>query len=295
MSLGVLASSNDRLGLMLVLATILHLLLILGVSFEFEDRAKDQHRQQSLEIMIVQQPKPAPEQQDQADYLAQLSQSGSGEQEHKKKPSTETLLPPSQPTPAPAKTKPIPRAVPETTPKPQRPVITQPDSPRQVTAERPKPVVEPNPVPSAAQLFASKEREIAHLTAELQSKTSAYAKMPRRKAISAATKEYKYAAYLDAWRRKVERIGNLNYPDEAKRQRLYGNLILHVAVKKDGSVEQVRVLHSSGHKLLDDAAVRIVRLAAPFSPFPKEIREETDILDITRTWQFLRSNKLDSK
>ena len=93
----------------------------------------------------------------------------------------------------------------------------------------------------------------------------------------------------------MERIGNLNYPDEAKRQRLYGNLILHVAVKKDGSVEQVRVLHSSGHKLLDDAAIRIVRLAAPYSPFPQEIREETDVLDITRTWQFLRSNTLDSK
>jgi protein TonB len=148
---------------------------------------------------------------------------------------------------------------------------------------------------NAAQLFASKEREIAHLTAELQRKTSYYAKLPRRKAISASTKEYKYAAYLDAWRRKVERIGNLNYPDEAKRQRLYGNLILHVAVKKDGSVEQVRVLHSSGHKLLDDAAVRIVRLAAPFSPFPQEISDETDILDITRTWQFLRTNQLGSK
>ncbi len=78
-------------------------------------------------------------------------------------------------------------------------------------------------------------------------------------------------------------------------KRLYGNLILHVAVRQDGSVEQVRVLHSSGHKLLDDAAVRIVWLAAPFSPFPQEIREELDILDITRTWQFLRSNQLGSK
>ncbi|MEW8292588.1 MAG: energy transducer TonB, partial [Candidatus Thiodiazotropha endolucinida] len=104
-----------------------------------------------------------------------------------------------------------------------------------------------------------------------------------------------YAAYLDAWRRKVERIGNLNYPDQAKRSRLYGNLVLHVAVKADGSVEQIKVLHSSGHKILDDAAVRIVRLAAPFSPFPNEIRKETDILDITRTWQFLRSGRLNSQ
>jgi protein TonB len=147
-------------------------------------------------------------------------------------------------------------------------------------------------MPSARQLLASKNIEIARLTAELERKTLAYAKRPKRKAISASTREYKYAAYLDAWRRKVERIGNLNYPDQAKRNKLYGDLVLHVAVKADGSVEQIRVLHSSGHKILDDAAVRIVRLAAPFSPFPNEIRKETDILDITRTWQFLRSGKI---
>jgi len=295
MSLSLSASSNDRIGLMLFLATILHLFLILGVNFKLEDRGKNQHRQQSLDIMVVQHPKPMPKEQDEADYLAQLSQAGGGLQEQKAKPSTETSLPARQPTPAPVKAKPTPKAVPETTRTPQKPVTTQKKSPDRIVTEQPKPVVDTDPIPSAAQLLASKEREIAHLTAELQRKTAAYAKLPRRKAISASTKEYKYAAYLDAWRRKVERIGNLNYPDEARRQRLYGNLILHVAVKKDGSVEQIRVLHSSGHKLLDDAAVRIVRLAAPFSPFPQEIREETDILDITRTWQFLRSNQLGSK
>jgi protein TonB len=155
---------------------------------------------------------------------------------------------------------------------------------------------EQSPIPlSASQLLTSKDLEIARLTAELERKTQAYAKMPKRKAISASTKEYKYAAYLDAWRRKVERIGNLNYPDQAKRDSLYGNLVLHVAVRADGSVERIRVLHSSGHKILDDAAVRIVRMSAPFSPFPDEIRKETDILDITRTWQFLRSGHLESK
>ena len=117
-------------------------------------------------------------------------------------------------------------------------------------------------------------------------KSVAYAKLPRRKTISASTKEYKYAAYLDAWRRKIERIGTLNYPDEAKRNKLYGNLILHVAVRKDGSISQVRVMRSSGHQLLDDAAMRIVRLAAPYSPLPDNIAERVDILHITRTWRF---------
>jgi protein TonB len=126
----------------------------------------------------------------------------------------------------------------------------------------------------------------------LSRKRELYAKRPRRKHISASTQEYQYAAYLEAWRRKVERIGNLNYPDEAKRRKLYGNLVLSVALRADGSVEEIRLTRSSGQALLDDAAIRIVRLAAPYAPFPKEIREETDILEITRTWQFLSDNQL---
>ena len=93
----------------------------------------------------------------------------------------------------------------------------------------------------------------------------------------------------------MERIGNLNYPDEAKRRKLYGNLVLAVTLRPDGTVEDLRLLRSSGHKLLDDAAKRIVSLAAPYAPFPREIREETDLLEITRTWQFLNSNRLFSE
>jgi protein TonB len=97
---------------------------------------------------------------------------------------------------------------------------------------------------------------------------------------------------MEAWRRKVERIGNLNYPEAAKDQGLYGSLILRVAVRADGSLEAVRVLRSSGQPLLDEAAKQIVELAAPFAPFPPDIAAETDVLDITRTWQFQRNNQL---
>jgi protein TonB len=280
---------------MLFLAASLHLFIILGVSFEFEDRKKPQHRQQSMEIMVVQHPKEAVEDPENKDYLAQVSQTGGGELETKAKPSTPAITPPLQPVVTPPRELPTQETIAETSSTSREPALTQTKSTRKLPVEDVKPVTEPDHKPNTAQLFASKQQEIVYLTAELQRKTSAYAKLPRRKAISASTQEYKYAAYLDAWRRKVERIGNLNYPDEAKRQKLYGNLILHVAVRKDGSVEQVRVLHSSGHKLLDDAAIRIVRLAAPFSPFPQEIRAETDILDITRTWQFLRTNQLGSR
>ncbi len=151
------------------------------------------------------------------------------------------------------------------------------------------------PQRTAAQILASRGQEIASLSARIEEEAVAYANRPRRKAISASTQEYKYASYLDAWRRKVEAIGNLNYPEEAKRRQLYGSLILRVALRADGSLEEVRVLRSSGSDILDQAAVRIVHLAAPYAPFPPDIRKETDFLDITRTWQFLGNNQFGEK
>ncbi|MCG7922755.1 MAG: energy transducer TonB [Candidatus Thiodiazotropha lotti] len=275
---------NDMLGIGLFVATALHAFIILGITFKPFDPSKPEYQQQSLEVMVVRQPKQQPEEDEQADYLAQVAQSGGGEKREQEKP--QTPEPPAPPQAA------------QTPPALQQPVSqTQPLTTEQSEQQAPvdSRIVERQPLPTASQLLNSKNMEIARLTAELERKSEAYAKLPKRKAISASTKEYKYASYLDAWRRKVERIGNLNYPDQAKRGRLYGNLVLHVAVKADGSVDQIRVLHSSGHKILDDSAIRIVRLAAPFSPFPNEIRKETDILDITRTWQFLRSGKLNAE
>jgi protein TonB len=133
---------------------------------------------------------------------------------------------------------------------------------------------------------------MATLNAQIEDKLRAYAERPRRKFINARTREYKYAAYMEAWRAKVERVGNLNYPDQARRENLSGSLLLDVALRPDGSIESVSLRRSSGYPVLDDAAMRIVRLAAPYAPFPADIREETDILHIERTWQFLGSNRL---
>jgi protein TonB len=94
---------------------------------------------------------------------------------------------------------------------------------------------------------------------------------------------------MDAWRAKVESVGNFNYPSEAKRRHLTGNLLLDVALNADGSINEIAIRRSSGQKILDDAAIRIVELAAPFAPFPPEIRSELDILHITRTWKFNES------
>ncbi|MES9861980.1 MAG: energy transducer TonB [Candidatus Thiodiazotropha sp. LLP2] len=280
-------NQSDILGIGLFVATALHAFVILGITFKPFEPSKPEFQQQSLEVMVVRRPSEQPKEEEEADYLAQTSQTGGGEKSERDKPQIAEI--------------PLPSAVPQIAPPPealqtlqpkQDPLTTE-NSDLKTSPDTSLPQLQPRP--SARQLLASKNMEIARLTAELERKSEAYAKLPKRKAISASTKEYKYASYLDAWRRKVERIGNLNYPDQAKRDSLYGNLVLHVAVKADGSVEQIRVLHSSGHKILDDAAVRIVRLAAPYSPFPNEIRKETDILDITRTWQFLRSGRLNAE
>ena len=134
--------------------------------------------------------------------------------------------------------------------------------------------------------------EIERLEAQIARQHQAYQQRPRRQFVGARTEEYRFAQYVDNWRQKVERIGNLNYPGEARARKLYGSLLLTVAIKADGEVEQVEVTRSSGHKVLDQAAVRIVRLAAPFDRFPDNIRRDTDVLHITRTWTFTRQDQL---
>lgn len=194
-----------------------------------------------------------------------------------KKVTTEDPLP--EQTEKPVKTREDPKPMEKTNPEQAKPDKKKDTLPVKERQELP-------PTPSATTLIAN-SLKIASLSAEIRRKLEAKAKRPRRKFISASTKEYRYASYMEAWRAKVERVGNLNYPDAARKQNLSGNLILDVALNDDGSINQITIRRSSGQKILDDAAIRIVELASPFAPFPGQIREETDILHITRTWQFL--------
>lgn len=134
--------------------------------------------------------------------------------------------------------------------------------------------------------------EIARLEARIDKDFSNLQKMPRRTHIGARTKEYRFAQYVEDWRIKVERWGNMNYPEEARRRHIYGSLVLTVSIRADGSVENVEINRSSGHRILDAAALRIVRLASPFAPLPPDIRKDTDILSITRTWVFTPTDRL---
>lgn len=148
---------------------------------------------------------------------------------------------------------------------------------------------------STADDLVQRSLEIARLEAQISKNNDYYQKMPRRKFIGARTQEYRYAQYIEDWRVKVERIGNLNYPEQARREQIYGKLQLSVSIRADGSVESIEVSRSSGHRLLDAAAMRIVKLAEPFSPLPPEIAKDVDILTITRTWSFTPSDKLESE
>lgn len=281
--------SRDIIGLTLIIALAAHAFAILAISFDVS-RDKPPAPERTLDITLI-QPKPKPEKSEKPDFLAQQSQQGGGEKTIKERQTSPLGNPTATPIPKPALE--LERSgaiVPQAKPKPE--VIAATRAKRAERTPPPKPDVKARPKAKITQLLASTQMEIDRLTAELDRRTLSASRQERRKAVNASTQEYQYAAYLEAWRSKVEKIGNLNYPDEAKRRSLYGHLLMHVAVRADGSVERIRVVRSSGHKLLDDAAVRIVRMAAPFAPFPPEIRKNVDVLDITRTWQFLDGNTL---
>ena len=140
------------------------------------------------------------------------------------------------------------------------------------------------------QLAQQRRLEVARLEAQIAKEWQAYQKLPRRKFIGARAESVVYAEYVEKWRQRIETVGTQNYPQEARRQQLFGSLLLTVSIKADGSVEQVEVDRSSGHTILDSAARRIVELAGPFPPFPASIRSEYDILSITRQWSFTRND-----
>ena len=279
----------DRLGFTLFLAAVIHLALLLGVGFTF---SKPEQISRSLEITLASFKSDKPP--EKADYLAQENQQGSGTLEHKAAPKTteqalfqdqevRKVTPPSAPKPATEET------VQKTTvatraPQPQKTPV------KQKQQAQPKPVQQITGFDSA-QLSTA----IASLEAELSQDVQRYAKRPKIQRLNAAsTRRDKGAWYKDEWRKKVERVGNLNYPAEARHKRIYGSLRLMVSINRDGTLYEVLVLESSGQPILDQAALRIVRLAAPYTPFSGDLNE-FDRLEIIRTWRFDRGDRLSSQ
>jgi len=149
----------------------------------------------------------------------------------------------------------------------------------------------PGPPAATGIDLATAALNLARLEGQIARNVEDYNKRPRKKFIGARVEEYRFAQYVEDWRQKVERIGNLNYPDAA-RGRLYGSLVMTVVIRSDGSLDKVELNRSSGQRVLDAAARRIVEMAAPYAPFPDAIRRDTDIVEIVRTWTFTTSDRI---
>ncbi len=158
----------------------------------------------------------------------------------------------------------------------------------------PKPAPDTPELPTASEMM-QRTLEAMRLEAQIAKDMDAYQKRPKRRFVGARAAEYRFARYVEDWRLKVENIGNHNYPEAARAQKLYGSLLLTVGIRANGSVESIVVDRSSGQKILDVAATHIVEMGGPYAAFPPDISRDTDILYITRTWSFAPGDSLTSQ
>lgn len=275
----------DRMGLTIFLAMALHAIVILGISFDLEDLLNNR-QMPTMEITLVHShSKEAPED---ADYLAQANQQGGGNVEEKVRPSSPFSNP--QPTPEDGL---APHSQLAVSPPPlkkaeeDKKLMTAEDSPfSRDSRDFKRDIPTETKSIKAAQLY-ERSREFARLRAEIQQLKQAYQQTPQHTYVTGTNaKQYRFASYIEAWRDKVEKFGSLNYPEAAIRNNINGDLLLDVAINAEGGIDSMRILRSSGHKLLDDAAQSIVKMAAPFPPLTQEILKDTDILHISLVWRF---------
>ena len=279
--------NNRRLEVALVISVVLHALL-LTLHFKFPEASKSM-REKAMDIVLV-NAKSAKKPRD-AQALAQSNLDGGGNTDENRR--AKTPLPPTLQQSTGTDIEQMQRRIRDLEAR-QQTLLTQARSlrsaaPAQNTSEQ------PTPSPNISGLdLAESARAMARLEGEISKSVDEYNKRPRKKFIGARTEEYRFAQYIEAWRHKIERIGTLNYP-EAARGKLYGSLVLTVTIMPDGQVARIDINRSSGHKLLDDSARRIVQMAAPYAAFPPEIRRDTDVLEITRTWHFTQGDQLSAK
>ena len=276
----------DALTVMLFVAAALHALLILGLGFVSPPSSAT--APPSLEVILVQDaPEETPEE---ADYIAQISQDGGGRSETNTRPSSPFASAVDLDTDGVA---PVP--VVATTPEPVEAsadeALTATFSDTEITVDTERESLAED-VGRTDEIVVEQNLDIARLAAEIDRRQEEFAKRPKKKYINARTAKAASAEYMKYWVEKVERVGNLNYPDAARRARLTGALQLTVGIYKNGDIESITFEESSGQKVLDDAARRIVELAGPFQALEGSLAEEADILYITRTWDFRGDNRV---
>jgi len=280
--------SQDKLGFMLLLMAAVHGFVVLGLSFI--PTPDETRTPPPLEVVLVE--KNNTEAPDEADYLAQASQDGGGESDNNDRPTTPFVSQQDFDTDGVAPT-PMEAAAPEPVPENADAVLTTVFAEEEVNPELEKQEETPA-IDKHSDVQIDQDLEIARLSAEINAQVEKIAKRPRKTFLNARTRESSAAEYMFSWVEKVERTGNLNYPDAARRRKLTGALVLVVGIFQNGEIESITVDESSGHKILDKAAINIVKMAAPFAALTGKLAEQTDILYIIRTWEFKSSNSITS-
>ena len=279
--------SGDRLSMTILLMAIFHGIIILGITFSGDEDKSE--TAPTLDVILVQNKSSSSPLK--ADYLAQVSQDGGGNSEQKLRPTDMFSAPTLSETPGVAPEQSI-ASINKIQQNNQQRLLTQQQSDYSVNTD---PNISPHEeaTPPSEQT-PDYQAEIARLAAELDKTTEELTKKPREKFINSRTREHVAASYMRKWIDKVERIGNLNYPDEAVRSRLSGTLIMDVVINDKGELIKYNLQRSSGHKILDDAARRIISLASPFESFPEALKKQADIIHITRSWVFESDHSLSS-
>lgn len=274
----------QRFSATMVLSVLVHGIVLLGVGYTLEKAAPVVP---TLDVILTQtQTALTPKQ---ADFLAQANNQGGGEHDKSTRPRDNQSGPAPQAEAGVAQVA-LRAQSPAAQPQPVARVVSSTRGEATTARERVTQTPTERPLPPGSRKIEH-DIEMARLAAEIHMRSERYAKRPTRKFVSASTTEYAWAGYLREWVDRVERVGNLNYPDEARRRRLAGQVVISVAVRRNGSVERADIIRSSGIPLLDDSALRIARLAEPYPPLPKT-EENPDILHVTRTWNFLPGGSL---
>ena len=282
-------ATGERFGFTFFMSACLHVIVIAGVGFSYVTEGASTP---AIEITLARyQSDVAP---DDADFIAQANQLGSGSVDDSSAPATpfesmihDDVIQEVQPVPTPA---PSAMQIQDVR------ILTATESEQQRRQQMEALVEEDSPVLSEHSSPQDIALAIASLQAQLDLQQQAYAKRPRRYTISSASTQQRHdALYLDNWRKRIELVGNQHYPEEARQKEIFGSLRMMVTLRPDGSVAEIRILQGSGHLVLDQAAVDIVRMASPFDPFPAELRESVDLLEIIRTWRFRPGNAFTSQ
>ncbi len=277
-------SQLDKVIFCSFLALAFHALLFFGLGFQLPELSKSQYEKTFNVVLAQFEAEKKPEK---ADFISQANQEAGGDSEEKLAPSTKEMAQFNDPDQI--SSEPQQMRSSESSAQPTPELLNADGKPFSATPQVDI-TQQKSSIPDAASLI-DKSYRLSGLIANLDNKNVNQALKARRRQVSAASHRSSDALYLDSWRRKIERIGNQNYPEKAKLENVFGNLTLKVSINPNGTINQIEIMKSSGSKVLDDAALRIVRLAAPFKPLTKEMLKDTDILEIIRVWQFQPGNQ----